>query len=339
MGSRAFWRGLLACALVVLAAALSLLPHVKSSAELVRMRNALVMDFDDSTRFDWTPADVPADFAVERQAPEPDFAERVQALHLERLDGDWERALALGRHLLEHRNLVIGGAIQRDLEQTYELIRSTGQGYCGDFADVYAAMALAAGLHVRSWAFSFDGFGGYGHIFNEVWDAQAGRWRMLDVFNNFYPVGADGRALSALEFRERLRLDGPPPRTVALEPAALPGFRDDFVVRDYFRRGLHQWYMWWGNALYTYDRALLVQLLGPVSRSLEQLGGIAQGVYPHIRVLTEEANAPQVAAMHRLKLHLQAVLGVSVAALLVALGLVAARLRARPTRRRSSRLA
>src|SRR3712207_6947241 len=50
----------------------------------------------------------------------------------------------------------------RSLEPTYEVIRNTGRGYCGDYADVYTALALAAGLSVRSWAFSFDGFGGRG---------------------------------------------------------------------------------------------------------------------------------------------------------------------------------
>jgi hypothetical protein len=64
-------RGLLACALVILAAVLSLAPYLTDSAQLVRMRNALLIDFDAPARFDWTPATMPADYAVEREAAEP----------------------------------------------------------------------------------------------------------------------------------------------------------------------------------------------------------------------------------------------------------------------------
>lgn len=331
-------RALLACALVVLAAVLSLLPHFKDSAELVRMRNALLIDFTDTPRFDWTPADMPADFAAEKAAPTEQFVMRAQALHLERLPGDWERALAIGRHLLENRRnaATMGTAIQSDLEQTYAAIRGSGTGYCADFSDVFDAMALAAGLQVRTWAFSFEGFGGLGHVFNEVWDERHGRWLMLDVANNFFPVDEAGRPMSGLEYRERVRRGAGAPRVEAVEPLALTGFANAEAAAKYYRRGLHQWYMWWGNAVFTYDDALLVRALGPVSRSLEQLGGIAQGVFPRIRVLVEPENRAMVERMQGLRSHLLTALGVSVAASLAAAVLLAGYLReARRAKRRA----
>lgn len=320
MTQRSRLRALLFCLLVVVAAALSLLPHFKDSAELVRMRNALLMDFVDTPSFDWKPQATPADFALERAAPSPQFSARVQALGLERLPGDWERAVAIGRHLLQNRanQATMGQAIQSDLEQTYALILGEGKGYCADFSDVFDAMALAAGLKVRTWAFSFEGFGGRGHIFNEVWDERRGRWLMIDVANNFFPLDEAGQPMSGLEFRERVRLGADDTATRPVEPRALQGFADPASTARYYRRGLHQWYMWWGNAVYTYDDALLVRLLGPLSRSLEQLGAIAQGVHPRIRVLAEPDNRGMVEKMRALRLHLLVALGVSVAACLAA---------------------
>ena len=318
------------CLLVVLAAALSLWPYFKDSAELVRMRNALLIDFVETPGFDWAPAAMPADFAWERAAASAAFSARVQGLHLEQQPGDWERALAIGRHLLQNRihPETHGTAIQSDLEQTYAAILGSGKGYCADFSDVYNAMALAAGLKVRTWAFSFEGFGGRGHIFNEVWDERHGRWLMLDVANNFYPVDGAGRPMSGLEYRERLLRAEGPPRTVVIEPRATTGFVDAAAAAQYFRRGQHQWFMLWGNAVYTYDDALLVRLLGPASRSLEQLGAIAQGVHPRIRILVEPQNQAMVDGMKALRTHLLLVLGVSIAAVLAAAVLLVGHLRA-----------
>jgi hypothetical protein len=194
---------------------------------------------------------------------------------------------------------------------------------------VFEALALAAGLKVRTWAFSFEGFGGKGHIFNEVWDAAAGGWLMLDVFNNVYFVDAQGRPMSGLALRDALQAGAQPPRMVPIQPSVRPNFRTDDAAQAYFRRGLGEWYMWWGNAVYTYDRALLVRALGPVSRSLEQLGAIAQGVHPRIRILDAPENRPKVRTMWWLRLHLLAALAASVCAVAVALGLLLAQARAR----------
>jgi hypothetical protein len=320
-------RALWACALVIAVSALSLLPYAGNSAELVRMRNALLIDFVQTSRFDWTPSTMPADFAVERALPSPQFSARVQALQLQQLPSDWERALALARHLLENRRQ-LGQPIQSDLEKTYAAIRADGSGYCADYSDVYAALALAAGLQVRAWAFSFEGFGGRGHVFNEIWDAQASRWRMIDAFSGLYPVDDAGQPMSALEFR-KLLLGGAQVRMVEIDPKAAPVFWVEGRAQEYYMRGIHQWYLWWGNGVYTYDNALLVRALGPLSRSLEQLGAIVQRVHPRIRILAEPENQALVERMQRLRLHLMVLLVASVAAVLATAGLLLAHRQAR----------
>ena len=77
--------------------------------------------------------------------------------------------------------------------------------------------------------------------------------------------------------------------------------------------------MWWGNNVFTYDRALLVRTFSGVSRSLEQLGGIAQGVFPPAKLMVTEANRRQANAMWRLHMHLFVVVWVASLATLVAL--------------------
>ncbi|KON82470.2 hypothetical protein PA01_11605 [Azoarcus sp. PA01] len=303
-----FWCS--AFAAVVLGA--TLVPHFSDSAELVRMRNALLFDSLPASH-EWTPADPPADFAIENRPPNPLYAGVVARGNFRAEDGDWVTALGIARHLLAggRRN---GGAIQSDLDETYRRITSHADGYCGDFADVFTGLASAAGVFSRPWAFSFDGFGGRGHIFNEIWDRAERRWIMIDVFNNMYFTGDDGRPLSAAELHAALQR-GSPLRVVPIAAAARPGFKYDVKAIDYYRRGLPEWYMWWGNNVFEYDQAILVRLFGRVSRSLEQIGGIAQGAHPHIRVLQDDANLSQVAAIQRLKWRIFAFLG----ALLVAL--------------------
>lgn len=109
-GPRPLYVGMLACVLVIAVSAGSLLPYLGDSAELVRLRNALLVA-DEPTRFDWSPADVPGDFRLETRAADPLFVEAVAVLDLERYQADWERALAIARHLLENRQGPVGGAI------------------------------------------------------------------------------------------------------------------------------------------------------------------------------------------------------------------------------------
>jgi hypothetical protein len=297
-----FWASLSLALLLVI----SVTPHLRDSAELVRMRNALLMDPQPAVH-DWTPATVPTDFKTDHGRVEPLFAEAVARYDLAVPGDDWETALRIGRHLLGATTPATAGhPIQSDLEDTYRRIIARGEGYCGDFADVFTGLATAAGVFSRPWAFSFEGFGGRGHIFNEVWDRRTGAWLMIDVFQNYYAAGPDDRPLSATAFREALA-NGATVRLLPVEPRSRPGFVRPEKAFDYYRRGLPEWYLWWGNNVLEADSEPVVRVFGSVSRSLEQLAAIAVGVHPRIRVLQTPENAPQRAAMSRLATHLHVV--------------------------------
>ena len=292
------------------------------------MRNALLLQPDTSARFDWSPTAAPDDFLAERSPPDPAFVAVVQKLRLDTLGSDWERARAIGEHLLQKSVSGSGRPIQSDLNTTYRRIVDQGHGYCGDFVDVFTGLALAAGIPARAWAFSFDGFGGYGHIFNEIWDRDANAWRMIDVFNNVYFVRSDGVPLSALAFHEALARNDPELRMLPVSASAPPRYKYPDKAWDYYRRGLDEWYLWWGNNVFSYDRSAVVRTMGRVNRSLEQLGGIASGVHPGIRVVANQSNVGKVQSMQRLQTRLLVMVALTVLIVITFFGWLVTRWRA-----------
>lgn len=311
----------LVCTLTWLALAVSLMPHLSSASELVRLRNALLYQ-PQAAVHDWTPVNRPADFAVDAGPAMPLFATVVQQRQL-RQPGDWDTALAIARHLLD------GGKrhsepIQAGLETTYRAIVNDGRGYCGDYADVFMALAHAAGLHSRAWAFSFDGFGGHGHIFNEVWDGQRQRWVALDVQNNQLFLDELGQPLSAMALRLVLQ-QGVQPRLAPIRSDVRLGYVHPEKLFEFYRRGLSEWYLWWGSAVQTLDASPTVRAVAPLGRPVEQLVAVAAGAYPRLRVLQEPGNLAQRTALAGVRTRLL----VALALLPVALALIAVWLRAR----------
>lgn len=73
---------------------------------------------------------------------------------------------------------------------------------------------------------------------------------------------------------------------------------------DYYQRGAHQWYLWWGNNAFEYDESEVVALFGVVSPALSQLSAIAIGVHPTLRVVSDPVNEPMQAHLSRLNTHL-----------------------------------
>lgn len=284
------------------------------ATEAVRLRNALLMEVGRPSDFDWTPDSAPRDFRVLERDPYPEFKDAAEAITSPHA-GDWQRALALAARLTQ--NAKDTGPIQADLLTTYRSIVDKGSGYCADYTDVYLGLAHAAGLGVRNWAFSFDGFGGHGHSFIEVFDSQRDRWVFMDVYNNFHVVDrASGEALSALEFRQHLLGRGNPVRIVPNGPGRM-GYVIEEKLFDYYRRGAVEWYLWWGNAVFAYDAHPAVHLAGKLARPLEQLAAIAANVHPHLRVLATPENSGQIERMVRLRSKLQAVFAVVAALLLL----------------------
>jgi hypothetical protein len=297
-------RGAWASAAVLLLCLLSLAPYLTASTELVRIRNALVLMEGGRDPF-WTPDTQPSDFLQERAAPDPVFAQAAQRLGLAGMATDWERVQAISKHLLSNPNLV-GTPIQSRLDDTYRAILTRGTGYCGDFTRVFMGFALAAGMPVRAWSFSFDGFGGHGHIWPEIWNRQRKKWELIDIFDNTYFAREDGLPLSALEVRQAMKSVDGTVRLLRLYAGARPGYEHDDKAWEYYRRGLSEWYLAWGNNVFSEDNALLVRALTHVSRPFEQLGAILQGVYPGIVVLDDTANRDQHDSLRHLRWHLYA---------------------------------
>jgi len=279
--------------------------------EAVRLRNALLLAPAGSDDFDWAPPKFPAGFRAERLPPTAEFRQIVAGLGLDRVHADWEKALAIASHLIAHAGDL--GPVRADLLTTYRAIQD-GYGYCADFVKVFLALAHTAGLTVRQWGFSFDGFGGHGHTVVEIYDRQRRKWLLLDVFNNFHAVDAQsGEPLGALEFREVLLASR---EKVCMRPngPGRPGFTQTDTALDYYRRGIHQWYLLEGNEVFGYYAHPLVRAAGRVSQTFAQFAASMAGVRPHIRIYETRENAEQVRHLHMLRRQL---LILSVVALLL----------------------
>ncbi|MCA3240846.1 MAG: glycosyltransferase [Rubrivivax sp.] len=310
-------RGLGALLLVVAVALVA--PHLFSGTELVRIRHALALGPDFvPERDDWQPPVVPKGYETERVAPAPYFVDLVAKLNLADLPDDWARTRAITQHLLGSAPVLVGGPVQAGLVETHSAIVKQGQGYCGDYVRAFMAIAGAAGMQVRPWAFSFDGFGGHGHIWVEVWNAAQSRWQLADVFDNYWFSRADDPQLplSALALRDAMR-SGAALQLNLLHEGSRPGYIEPDKAWHYLRQGLAEWYLPWGRNPFTFDAAPVVRLFAGTSRILEGVGAIASGVQPGIRILAEPGNVAQREAMARLKLRLHAAMLLGVLGLLL----------------------
>jgi hypothetical protein len=285
--------------LALVTAMVFVLSKAYPSTEAVRLRNALLILPSAPADFSWVPGAIPSDFRIEKERPSERFRKIAEDVAPASIGSDFDRAKQLARHL--QQNLKDRGPIQSDLETTYSRIVSAGYGYCADFTDVFIALSLAADIPARQWGFSFDGFGGHGHAINEIYDRGKKKWVFLDVFNNFYAVDTvTNEPLSALEFRDFVTGARGDTKLVAIGPAR-PGFKDQSKALDYYRRGAPQWYMWWGNNVYSYDRNPLVRAAGAVSRPLEQFVAVLVGVHPGVKPLVSRENAAAVNRMFALR--------------------------------------
>lgn len=295
-------------------------------SEAVRLRNALLLRRGGEEDFSWTPDTVPMDFQKERLPPSTDYATIVRSLGVEEMRLDWDKARTLAAHLVEYAG--DKGPIRSDLSTTYRRIQE-GFGYCSDFVKAYVGLTYAAGLFARQWAFSFDGFGGHGHTFVEVFDRQRARWVFVDVFNNFHAIDtSSGDVLSALDFRDFVagRRD-----RVAMRPngSGRPGFVYEAKALDYYRRGVPEWYMWWGNAVFSYYSDPAVRMAGRVSRTLAQLVAFTVGLQPKMQIYPVTENREQTRRMFRLRRRLHRI-GALLMLLLASLGVQLALANAAP---------
>ena len=117
--------------------------------------------------------------------------------------------------------------------------------------------------------------------------------RLFDVDPRSVPPEAhkaiDG-VVKSCHYSEMSRI-GPPPAS----------FRDERTIVHYYRQGMEQFYLWWGNNVFDYDAHPLVHAGAAVSRSAEQLAAMIVGVHPRIRALPTPANATMLESLVRLR--------------------------------------
>jgi hypothetical protein len=285
-------------ALLLAAASVGLALQVARTSDAVRVRNALLLRRARPGDFDWTPARPPVDFGVETATPAAWLLEVLDRIGVHKQAGAWEKALLIAAHLSEHAQ--DKGRIRADLLTTYAGIRQ-GYGYCADFARAFLAFAHAAGLFARQWAFSFDGFGGHGHVFVEIWDPARAQWIFLDVYNNFHAVdAASARPLSALELRRALVGQTGSPCIVRNGPGRR-GFPREEKLAAYYVRGLQEWYLWWGNAALPDDERRRAPFAGTRVRTAHHALRALVGLGPRIRIYETGENQAQVARLAALR--------------------------------------
>jgi hypothetical protein len=268
----------IASLIVVLIAAGWLGLKAHDARDLVKFRNALLVKIGPADVFDWRPATRPEDFREEHAAAPPELREAVSsAVDSSSRNSEFLTALDLARHLAKNRRRA-APPIQKSTLETYREIVGQGQGYCADFTQVFNGLAHAAGLEVREWGMSFEGYGGNGHAFSEVFDRARDQWVFIDSFYSFYVTDHTGRPLAASEFRDRLLTRS---TDLRVEPIVAEkfGFKTPERALDYYRRGAASFYMWWGNDVFTYDNNAVLAQLG-ASRALQQLAGVVLGIQP-----------------------------------------------------------
>ena len=284
-GRRPILKWLAAISSVLAASTLIFLAwQVKSPQDLVLLRNAVITDLGPPGAYGWTPASVPSGYRRETlPAPEPvnRFVAEVASGHAQASDLDL--AIALAAALV--RNRTPGrGPIQSNTLTALQRITIDGAGYCADYTQVFNAIGPAANLQVREWGMSFDGYGGDGHAFSEVWDRDRSKWILIDTFYSFYVRDSRGEPLSAAEFRTAL-LDGTADNLeiVPIVPGKF-AFKDATKAIAYYERGAPRFYMVWGTDVITYDEAAVVRFFSRFSRSVEQVAGIATGKQPRLLI-------------------------------------------------------
>jgi hypothetical protein len=171
---------------------------------------------------------------------------------------------------------------------------------------------------MRPWAFSFDGYGGHGHIVVEVFDRDRRQWIMLDVYDNVMPVlAATGNPLAVRDFVPLFRGHEDAVKFIPIG-AGRVAYSSAGKLREYYREGINEWYLWNGNNVVSRGRSsLLARLLGDAFEPLGELAAIALGEFPRIVPLPSPTSPAQVERMIALRARLLAIAGTC--AVLVAL--------------------
>lgn len=273
---------------------LVLAPTRDASIDAVRIRNAMVAELGEPAQTDWQPNAIPSNYNLESLSAPPFFtaiAEKVVPPEA-RQGSALEQAVLIARHLRATSHH--GDPIQANARETYEKIVSGQGGYCSDYTEAFNALALAAGLKVREWGFTWEDMAN-GHAFNEVWDPALGKWVFIDAFTSFYVVdAATGTPMSALEFRASLL--GEPGAGVVQVVKIVPErfvFKSNEKALDWYRRGVPRMFLLLGNNVFSYDANPIIRMTEPLPRSVEMVVAILLGEHPRF-LFVPPASHPEV---------------------------------------------
>ena len=313
-----FWRG---SAIAVNVAALITLVGLTvqfgtSQDNAARARNALIAEIGEDKDFHWFPDDPPADYLSENSAAHAEIEAIVEVVLQMNTATDmtnFEKARSLAAHLISNKHQQ--GAIQSDAVTAYRQIVTDGRGYCADYSQVFTALALAGKIPVREWGLAWEAFGP-GHTFNEVFDSTLGKWVFIDSFYSAYVVDeATGMPMSALEFQTILRDQSKRAgvKVVPILNEKFP-FKSQDGALDYYSRGADQFFLFWGNNVFSYDRHSVIRLLANLPRSIEVLAAIILKIQPTIRLVQTDTNAVHIKSLQQVKRQLFLYFGLIVSA-------------------------
>jgi hypothetical protein len=298
------WSLTLAAMVGIAIPAVWVLSLISPGEEAVKIRNGLVASVGAPADFEWTPQSLPPSFRANQAQPSEQYRQAVA--QLAKVDADppkrgKELALAISRHLSGEPGKRAGGPIQSSLEAAYTGITRNRRGYCADFTQVFTGLAIAAGLPVRTWSISFETFGA-GHAFNEIYDADLAKWVLIDPFHSLYFIDPTSlEPLSVIEVHDRLLALNGESRPIAIQritDGRLP-FRSEELAIEYYRRGMSQLALAWGNNVFDYDQSPPVRWSAAVSRHLERAVAILIGKYPSIRIYPKGVSQRDVDGLFR----------------------------------------
>ena len=283
-------------AMLLVGALVGMASMVSGGYKVTQLRNAFIAQPGNRADFDWLPDSAPSEFLNESGVPPADFHHAARTL-LEALpenESELDRTLALARHLASGPGP--GPGVKSSTSETYKAILTERRGYCSDYTQVLNGLGYAAGIPIREWGLSFDEYSGDGHGFSEIYDRKLGKWVFVDSFYSMYVVDrSNGVPVSVLELRERLAA-GAGVETLEVEPIVRErfGFRSPEKALEYYRRGADQFFLYFGNNVFSYDANPIVAAMSGVSRAAEESAGIALGIRPGIRLVQTDSNAAAI---------------------------------------------
>lgn len=295
---------------------IALLPYFQDDKQLVTIRNALVLggslSADDVNKLPPVPPDDEyIEFVGDLRHIELGLASDMFA------NGPVEISKALIAHL-DFPGRGPGGRIAQDTETTYELIKSTGRGYCADYTQVFLALAASVNIPAREWGMSFGDYSGDGHAFVEIYSHEVRQWIFLDPYYGFHVTGEDNRPLSYIELRRAL-LDGRADEIQIIELVDEFKFKSHHSAKQYYADGAMRAFLWKPPLAFDTTFRGFHQHISDYSLALGHLIAIALGEHPEIYTLASDRNAAAIDALKALRVKVLAVpiLGALLGALMV----------------------